>query len=249
MPLTDYFFPEIALDYTTGLPVPDAEADVYALADTGFTTPLPITDMNGIPLAKLKASPTGIYPAFRCPGYTQVVAKDGGLTTPLTSRYGFILEVVPDPSTADDGLAVGTASGSYTLIPIPGVGMGVRETNVHTTPSLASLGRQLSTITLGKTILILTVAVNKHGRVRMYDSGAHQTADASRAVGVDPDPLSNTGVMLDMELEPADGTWTLTPPAAVFTLADVPAVPITVDNLDGTAGVVEVTITYVVLEA
>lgn len=84
----DYFDAKLALDASNN-PVPSAIADVYAFTDTAFTTPLAITDFQDIPIAKLIASPTGIYPSFKVVGgVTQVLAKSGPMVTPLTSVQG-----------------------------------------------------------------------------------------------------------------------------------------------------------------
>ena len=87
--MADYFEAKLALNPDTGAPVAGAEADVYAFDDVAFTTPLAITDMADVPLAKLIASPTGIYPPFKVAGEpTRVLAKSGPMVTPLTSVEG-----------------------------------------------------------------------------------------------------------------------------------------------------------------
>lgn len=86
---TDYFEATLALDPTTGNVVPHAEAQIHAISDRAFTTPLQITDIAGTPLPRLLASSTGIYPPFRvATGETCVVAKSRTSTTPLTSIEG-----------------------------------------------------------------------------------------------------------------------------------------------------------------
>ena len=85
----DYFDVKLALNPETGNTVPGAVAQVYAADDTSFTSPLAITDLTGVPLGALIASPTGIYPAFRVvSGLQRVVAKSGPLITPITSAEG-----------------------------------------------------------------------------------------------------------------------------------------------------------------
>lgn len=243
--MIDYFFHEIAMNDLTGQPVPDAEADVYAMTDTGFTTPLPITDIQGLPLAKLKASPTGIFPAFRCPGQTQVVAKSGDLTTPISSRFGFVFEVVPDPTGSPDDYVLATSSGGYVLVPLPGSGgeaTGVRESVDYVTATLAAGAREFGTVAMGWTYELIRIEVDGPARVRLYDTTAHRDADAARERGTDPDPDTDHGVMLDFALEDADAR-TLSPVVTGVTLTGV-NVPITVDNLDAGSSSVSVTLTY-----
>lgn len=85
----DYFDAKLALNPATGNPVAGAIAQVFALSDTGFVNPLPITDMQGVPMVNLIASVTGVYPPFMVAGEPQrVVAKSGNIVTPLTSAKG-----------------------------------------------------------------------------------------------------------------------------------------------------------------
>lgn len=85
MPVIDYFSAAVALDQNGSL-VRDAVADVYALSDTTFSIPLAITDLQGVPMAKLRSNSEGIFPPFRIvSGEQQIVAKSGDRLTPMTS--------------------------------------------------------------------------------------------------------------------------------------------------------------------
>lgn len=113
MAIIDYFSAAVALDQN-GRVIRDAEADVYALGDTSFTTPLAITDPSGVPMAKLRSNSDGIYPEFRVvSGAQQIIAKSGDRTTPMTS-LGVIAKAAEDArdeaqAAADEiGSAVGT---------------------------------------------------------------------------------------------------------------------------------------------
>lgn len=106
----DYYAQTLALNDRTGLPVPNAVAQVYAMTDTAFASPLPITDMTDLPVATLQASPTGIYPAFKAPGHTQVLVRSGEMVTPLTSWYGVLYEVGLLPNTVPDLLRAAEAA-------------------------------------------------------------------------------------------------------------------------------------------
>ena len=123
----DYFDPKLALNLETGNVVPGAQAQVYAIEDTSFLTPLAITDMTGIPLAALIASPTGIYPSFKVVTGEQVVlAKSGSMVTPITSVEGSRGPAgqpgspgvgLPSATSLPDGYTPVTASGTWTAQP------------------------------------------------------------------------------------------------------------------------------------
>jgi len=63
-----------------------AEATVYAATDLSFTTPLAITDLQGVPFTGGKlTTTTGQFPQFKAPaGITQVLVKSGDRITLLT---------------------------------------------------------------------------------------------------------------------------------------------------------------------
>lgn len=114
----DYFDMKLAVNQQTGAPVAGAEAQVFAMQDTAFANPLPITDMQGIPMAKLVASPTGVYPPFKvASGETQVIAVSGAAITPITSLFGQLLALIPNPAGQADQLTIVTQSGGFVLAP------------------------------------------------------------------------------------------------------------------------------------
>ena len=122
--MIDYFDQKLALNDLTSAPLPNAIAQVYAVTDTAFAEPLPITDISGLPMAELRASPSGIYPVFRCAGHTQVIARSGGILTPITSLLGHILLLLPDPAGGYDGQVLGVVAGGYELVDSSGGGGG-----------------------------------------------------------------------------------------------------------------------------
>lgn len=128
--MEDYFAAALALDERTNNVVPGATADVYALSDTSFSTPLALTDLTDMPMASLIAGPNGIYPAFKVTtGETMVMAKSGDVVTPMTSQIGRQGEPgepgygVPDLSTGEPGQVV-THSGSAAVWSNPTGGDG-----------------------------------------------------------------------------------------------------------------------------
>lgn len=130
----DYYDAKLALNISTGNVVPGAVAQVYAPEDTSFAHPLAITDLQGVPLASLIASPTGIYPPFKVvSGEQKVIARSGLMTTPLTSvegsrgpagAPGAPGEGLPDPDNLPDGYIPVVASGVWTAAPAPAGGGG-----------------------------------------------------------------------------------------------------------------------------
>lgn len=117
MAFVDYFPTTAAVDPTTGVRLTNVDAVVYDIADTSFATPLNLTDpTTGVSMGTtLTASDDGFFPDFQAPGHTQVIAVSGVYRTPLTSLYGLVLSLLPDPSGEDDGLRVVTQSGEYVL--------------------------------------------------------------------------------------------------------------------------------------
>ncbi|MDR6691332.1 hypothetical protein J2X55_002244 [Microbacterium sp. 1154] len=88
MAVVGYFPATLAVDSNTGTRLRNAEAQVFAMTDTSFTTPLAITDVAGVPFTgnKLVSNSDGIYPEFKPPaGVTQVIVKSGQALTPMTS--------------------------------------------------------------------------------------------------------------------------------------------------------------------
>ncbi|MDD7930058.1 SGNH/GDSL hydrolase family protein [Microbacterium thalli] len=75
----------VAMDENNNI-VREAEAYVYDVNDTNLASPLPITDLQGVPFTggKLVAS-NGIFPQFRAPaGVLEVYLKSGDRVTQLT---------------------------------------------------------------------------------------------------------------------------------------------------------------------
>lgn len=123
----DYFDAKLALNQEATNVVPGAVAQVYAAEDTAFTTPLAITDLTGVPLTALIASPMGIYPPFKVvSGQQDVIAKSGPMMTPLTSREGSRGPAgaagaagvgLPNAAALPDGYVPVVASGAWTAGP------------------------------------------------------------------------------------------------------------------------------------
>ena len=63
--MPNYAFPAvIAIDEPSGEIARSAEGQVYEVTDTAFVSPLPVTDLSGVPMT-LRSSAQGVVPAFR----------------------------------------------------------------------------------------------------------------------------------------------------------------------------------------
>lgn len=123
-----------------------------------------------------------------------------------------------------------------------------RATASYTTASLANAASETGTITLAKTYRLLRITTDRAARVRLYTTAAKRTADAARAIGVDP--TGDHGVVLDYvttasvlaaDLSPVPGGANLeTSPSSSISLA--------ITN-QGTTGTVTVTFTFLADEA
>ena len=186
--MIDYFPATVALDPLTDAALEGAVAEVFAIEDTSYTTPLEITDIGGASMGTtLVAGPTGIFPAFRVDGYTQVVPKVGDIVTPpISSLYGPVFEVVPDPTAEPDGRVLVTQGGVWVVGDFPTGSGGGGETSlaranaVILTASLAAGASESEVVELGKTAIVLAIEVSDDARVRLYDTTAHRDADAAR---------------------------------------------------------------------
>lgn len=121
---TDYFDYALAIDPNAGVVIPNATAQVYAIDDVAFATPLAITDLTDSPLTQLKASPTGVFPPFKVTaGNTQVMAQTpAGLVTPLTSVFGMhgaAAEAAADAAAASAAEAAASAAQAETAGALP----------------------------------------------------------------------------------------------------------------------------------
>ena len=129
----DYFDSTLALNPAGGT-VPNAVATVYALDDITFTTPLEITNMSGVIIDSIVASPDGIYPAFKVTsGERKVNAKSGEYITPITSMEGMRGEPgapgepgvgLPPAGSLPDGYMPVVAAGVWSAAPAPSGGGG-----------------------------------------------------------------------------------------------------------------------------
>jgi hypothetical protein len=88
------FDQQIVADAVTFQRAANAQVFVYDINDTGNTTPLALTDLNGLPLTNpLTSSADAAIPAFKA-DVPQVKLVGGGLSVPAGSFDGVLKEVV-----------------------------------------------------------------------------------------------------------------------------------------------------------
>lgn len=101
--MTTYTYPILpAIDPTTGLPVRNSGGQVFAPDDTAFSTPLPVTDLSGIPITGnvIVTTSQGVTTQFRVEDQPVVVWKSGSYVIGLSSPQGML-----DATTASQAAA------------------------------------------------------------------------------------------------------------------------------------------------
>lgn len=140
----------------------------------------------------------------------------------------------------DDGAwAVTTGSG----------GVGARGDVVITTAALADGATENGTSALGKAFIPLQITVDRACRVRLYQTSAARTADASRAPGTLP--TGEHGVILDVRLDTGTGlVWDVfQPPTGANMDSPVTStIYYAIKNESGSTSTVQVTVTRLLME-
>lgn len=185
--------------------------------------------------------PTGITGVTGATGPTGPPGVTGVGATGATGSTGLLAIYQPDEPVSPtvgqiwvDSDAVGPASG----------GFAPREDVVVTTTSLADNEAWTGTGTMAKAYRVLRVQTDVEARVQLYTSPDNRTADAGRAVGVDP--TGEHGVVTDIVTTTGNLDWWLSPVAEGYS-AESPttdAAPMRVTNLSGSTDTVTVTVTY-----
>ena len=154
----------------------------------------------------------------------------GGLTYPTTNGN-------PGQSLVSDG------AGNVTWQTAAGLSS---RTTVSNTSSLANDAVANVSLTAPKTFVLLKVQTSHAAWVTLYSDTASRTADASRQISVDPIPGS--GVLAEV-ITTGSQTQLITPGAICFNSAGTGTVYAKIVNKSGTTSNVQVTLTYVALEA
>jgi hypothetical protein len=130
-----------------------------------------------------------------------------------------------------------------------GGGLPARATAVITTAALADQAVEEGHGALpGKTAALVTVAVDRACRVRLYASDTAQTADLARALGTLPTP--GEGVLAEFHFTGAD-SLTCSPVAILTNTEGAPTARVwyTAQNLSGAAHTVGVTLGILAMES
>lgn len=119
----------------------------------------------------------------------------------------------------------------------------VRTTTTHTSGSIASGITDNSTLTVAPGWRAFNATTDRAARIRIYDTSAHRTADASRAVGTDP--TGNHGLLFELVTTVGQLSYTLTP-AVDFASSDGSSTYyVAVTNLSGLTATVTTTYSYI----
>lgn len=182
----------------------------------------------------------------------QNVAPAGGELLPVPSSGGF-----SGDATSINGIPiVGTPAVGQVLeyngvdwVPAT-IAAGARTIVSKTTASLTNGQTETGSMTLAKTLALLGATTTKDCRIQLYETAAYRDADAARLIGINPEPGTLNGIIADLVLTSAVGTWDFSPPLLGanrdVTPGDVIYYRIT--NL-GTTGAITVTVTYLPLES
>lgn len=138
----------------------------------------------------------------------------------------------PAPTAPEDG---------FTFLALRGWS---RKDAVITTPSLASGATFNGSVAMAPGYRLYKVAADRLMRLRVYTTTLQRTADATRAIGVDPDPESDHGLVLEFATAPWLMSAVLSPQVSGYCPSGV-MVPYAITNLDPAAGAATVTLTFV----
>lgn len=176
-------------------------------------------------------------------GEIVVTRYDAGISlwtnTTSTSTAGFLIE-----RTSLSGTVVGDGATAWNALPYQGI--GGRDTASHTTASLAAAAAEDFTLALSKSFALFKVETDVQARVRLYASAAYRTADAARAIGVDP--TGDHGLIAEVVTTPSMLSVWLSPVAVGGAADGGAAVYGRIDNTGAGATAVAATLTYVTLE-
>jgi hypothetical protein len=124
----------------------------------------------------------------------------------------------------------------------------VRDDDVHLLDDIAIDAETDRDAALGKSFMLMGIETSHAARVRIYATEAQQTADQSREIGIDPE--GNHGIILDFVSEGAE-TRVLSPAVMGASMETAPEATCSmwIQNLSGSVVDLEVTLTYLTLEA
>lgn len=215
-----------------------------------FTPPLGFIETGDIPANSGQWHRMGVFE--REGRFTAGGVSGGSFTVNVAgSLIGFGVVVA---SATSGGGGEGGSAGRPTrgqLWPRSGGGsssVGSRQTVAYVSGSLDEGATETGLVALGPSYRILKVQLNRQGRVRLYDTVAHRDADEARPKSVPISATADHGMMMEVALQTGALTRTMTPLVDGVNFEIGGSVPITVENLDSSAGSVEVTLTFIKTE-
>lgn len=147
-----------------------------------------------------------------------------------------------------------TAPRYFQTIPVaPGGGNSgnavERKQATFTSNALVNGASETNTIPIAKGFQVLNITTNVPARVRLYTRAGYATRDLSRPVG--QLPAGDHGLIADLLTYSSKLSWDFAPIAPGSSLEDPPTanIPIVVTNSSGSTHVINVTVTYLELEA
>jgi hypothetical protein len=177
----------------------------------------------------------------------------------LVAAVNWLVEHPPAGTPGDDGhTPVLTWSGTRLVIDgeigpdlqgppgdayVPG-----REVVSFTSGTLANNAVETGTVALGMRFDLLRASASAACRLRLYQTAAHRTADAGRAIGVKP--VGDHGVIADIYFVPGALDLRLPPLPPGANLEDTPTVdiPYSLQNLSGGAAAITIDLLRLRLE-
>jgi hypothetical protein len=153
-----------------------------------------------------------------------------------------------------DGIAILTGLNGYTKTEVDSLlaaksDLASRTTVIVTTASLDDLETEDGEVALGQSFELYKVVVDRHCRVRLYQTAAARTADAARPIGTDPETAA--GVIADLVFTALSGLTIICQPRIPGENHDGPVtstIYYAITNMSGGTQTVQATFTRVITE-
>ncbi len=171
----------------------------------------------------------------------QVLLDDGEGPTNTTSIHG--LPIASPPYSAGDALIYNGTQWQKTSLR--------RKEVVLVTPTISAGATYDGEITMARSYQLLNIEVSHQCRLRIYQTDAARTADASRPIETLPAVGTQHGVVLDLLLDSETGLdWKVQDGVSGSNMEDVVTadIPFAIENTDGVSHAITITITYLVKE-
>lgn len=171
------------------------------------------------------------------------VAADTAPTLAIKDEGNLLTSEANSLNFTGAGVTATNSNGAITVsVPNSTSEGAVSQTTAVLSPNLS----EQAELTLGRANVILRLASNRACRVRFYLNNSYRASDASRPLGVDP--VGEHGVLLEIVTNNINSTIDCAPlPIVASSNSGSNLIPITITNLDQTAGSVTININYLSL--